>query len=102
MVLVVISVLLSLAVLVMFIITFVVVIRIWNFHQEVLQSGGYPTVTYSRAKQEANHMLSENGVIFPEKIDEIINILSRYPDDLEASNLVQRLNTQKRAGPTGS
>lgn len=89
--------LLSLAGLIMFIIMFVVVLKIWNFHQEVLKSGGYPTVTFSRSKQEATDFLNENIVLFPDQVNDIIAVLSRYPDDPEVTGLVQRLKAQQES-----
>ncbi|OGN90697.1 MAG: hypothetical protein A2158_02410 [Chloroflexi bacterium RBG_13_46_14] len=86
----VVSIVISLVVLVMFIIMFVFVIRIWNFHQEILRSGGYPTLMYSRAKRDATSIL-EGRVPWDFEKDEIIQILSRYPDNPEAVDLVQRL-----------
>ena len=82
------------ALLVMFIIMFVFILRIWNFHQEVLRSGGYPTLTSSRAKRDANSILEGRAPWDYDK-DEIIEILSRYPDDPVAADLVQRLIAQK-------
>jgi len=90
----VVSVIISLVVLVMFIIMFVFVLKIWNFHQELLRSGGYPTLTYSRAKRDATSILEGRAPWDYEK-DEIIEILSRYPDDPETAGLVQRLTAQK-------
>jgi len=90
----VISIVLSLVVLVMFIIMFVFVLRIWNFHQEILRSGGYPTLTKSRVKRDAVSIL-EGRVPWDYEMDEIIEILSHYPDDPEAADLVQRLVTRK-------
>ena len=85
-----ISIVVLLVVLVMFIIMFVYVLRIWHFHQQILHSGGYPTLTYSRAKRDANSILEGRAPWDYEK-DEIIKILSRYPDNPEAADLVQRL-----------
>jgi hypothetical protein len=86
----VISIVLSLVVLVMFIIMFVFVLKIWNFHQEILHSGGYPDLTKTRAKRDAVSIL-EGRVSWDYEKDEIIEILSHYPDDPEATDLVQRL-----------
>jgi hypothetical protein len=85
-----ISIIVSLVVLVMFIIMFVFVLKIWNFHQEVLRSGGYPTLVNSRVKRDANSILEGRAPWDYEK-DEILGILSSYPDDPEAADLVQRL-----------
>jgi hypothetical protein len=88
-----ISIVLSLVVLIMFIIMFVFVLRIWNFHQEILRSGGYPTLTKSRVKRDAVSIL-EGRVLWDYEKDEIIEILSRYTDDPEAADLFQRLVAQ--------
>ena len=88
-----ISIVLSLVVLIMFIIMFVFVLRIWNFHQEILRSGGYPTLTKSRVKRDAVSIL-EGRVLWDYEKDEIIEILSNCPDDPEAADLFQRLVAQ--------
>jgi hypothetical protein len=90
-----ISIILSIVILIMFVIMFVFVIRIWNFQQEILHSGGYPAVICSRAKRDARAVLSRR-VPWDYEIDEIIEILSRYPDDPEASDLVQRLTAHQK------
>jgi hypothetical protein len=90
----VVSVVISLVVLVMFIIMFVFVMRIWNFHQEILRSGGYPTLRKSRAIRDGTSLL-EGRVAWDYEKDEIIEILSRYPDDPEAADIVQRLAVRK-------
>ena len=79
----------------MLIIMFVFVLRIWNFHQEILRSGGYPTLTKSRVKRDAVSIL-EGRVPWDYEKDEIIKILSRYPDDREAADLVQRLVAREK------
>jgi hypothetical protein len=89
-----IGLIISLALLVMFIIMFVVVIRIWNLLQEILRSGGFPTISFSRARRDANEIL-EGRTGWDYDIDETIEILSRYPDDPEASNLTQHLIDKK-------
>jgi hypothetical protein len=86
----VVSIIVSLVVMVMFIIMFVFVLKIWNFHQEILRSGGYPTLICSRAKRDAALIL-EGRVPWDYEKDEIIEILSRYPDDPEAAGLVKHL-----------
>ncbi len=88
------NILLPLAASVMFIIMFVVVMRIWNLQQEILRSGGYPTVSYSRSKRDAAEILAGRAP-WDYNMNEIIEILSRYPDDPEAVNLVQRLTARK-------
>jgi len=90
----VINTVLGIVVLVMFVIIFVVVLKIWNFQQEILRSGGYPTLVNSRAKRDATSIL-EGRTPWDYEIDEIIEILSRYPDDPEAADLAQRLIAQK-------
>lgn len=90
----VVNIVLGLASIVMFIIMFVVVIRIWNFHQEILRSGGYPTVSYHRAKRDAALILAGRAP-WDYQTDEALEILSRYPDDLETAELTQRLIAQK-------
>jgi hypothetical protein len=89
-----ISIVVLLVVLVMFIIMFVYVLRIWHFHQQILHSGGYPALTYSRAKRDANSIL-EGRAPWDFENDEIIEILSHYPDNPEAADLVHRLTAQK-------
>ena len=81
---------LSGAILIMFIIMFVFVIKTWNLHKEILHSGGYPTVSYFRAKRDAIEVI-EGRTPWDYEINEIIEILSRHRDDPEATELVQRL-----------
>lgn len=76
--------------LVMFITIFVVVIKIWNLQKEILHSGGYPTVSYTRSKRDAEEILAGRAP-WDYDINEIIKILSRYSDDPEAVALTQRL-----------
>ncbi|MDP3879796.1 MAG: hypothetical protein Q8Q07_05770 [Dehalococcoidales bacterium] len=78
----------------MFITMFVVVIKIWNFQKAILRSGGYPTVSYSRAKRDAALIL-EGVAPWDYNMNEIIEILSRYPGDPEADDLTQRLIARK-------
>ena len=89
-----ITIILNIVILIMFITMFVFVIRIWNFQQEILHSGGYPSVVYSRARRDATAVLSSR-VPWDYDIDEIIEILSRYPDDPDASSLIERLVARK-------
>ena len=70
-----ITIILNIVILIMFITMFVFVIRIWNFQQEILHSGGYPSVVYSRARRDATAVLSSR-VPWDYDIDEIIEIKS--------------------------
>lgn len=88
---------LSIAMLVMFIIMFIKVIEIRQFQKEILESGGYPTVMYYRAKQEAREILAETYVFSTDRVDELIRMLSELPHDPEAASLIQSLNQMKEA-----
>lgn len=77
----------------MFIIIFVFVIKTWNLHKEILSSGGYPTVRRSRAKRDATEII-EGRTPWDYDKNEIIEILSHYPDDPEAVELSQRLTAR--------
>ena len=87
------SVILGITSVVMFIVMFVVVIKIWNLQKEILHSGGYPTVSYARSKRDATEILAGRAP-WDYNINEVIEILSRYPDDREATELTQRLITR--------
>ena len=91
-----INLILGIAGLIMFVVIFILVIRIWNFQQEVFNSGGYPTVSSSRAKRDASLIL-DGRAAWDYKPDEIIAILSRYPDDPEAAELRGRLESKGRS-----
>ena len=84
------SVILGITSVVMFIIMFVVVIKIWNLQKEILDSGGYPTVSYARSKRDAGEILAGRAP-WDYDINQVIQILSRYPDDPEAAELMRRL-----------
>jgi hypothetical protein len=86
--------LIFLAFLVMFIVTFVYVLKIWNFLQEALRSGSFPALDLYRVKQEARSMLEGYLVFAPGRAEEIARFLSGYPEDKEAASLTERLKAK--------
>lgn len=87
------NIIFNIAILIMFVIMFVIVIKIRSLQKEILDSGGYPSVSYTRAIRDAAYILAGRSP-WDYKKDEIIEILSRYPDDPEATELARRLTAR--------
>jgi len=69
----------------------VAVVKIWRIVEEIVSSGVIPVVSVKRAKKEARKIIRYGYSFNPKKLIELCQTLSESQNDLEATDLLHKL-----------